>query len=150
MHDSYSRANFNRGEHHLDGRQVLAFSRDRHSLISGDFGRSEDGGRVLLAALAQYRREFLADPARMFNWISAGMRYLSTDLPLTSILQLAYFSTKIPPKNVQNIVLPGTTGTVGAQSVVLLSPTIKTIFTDLKPDAIVSKTHLPPSPTAGQ
>jgi polyisoprenyl-teichoic acid--peptidoglycan teichoic acid transferase len=151
MHDSYSGANFSPGVHHLDGKQVLAFSRDRHSLLSGDFGRSEDGGRVFLAALAQYRKEFAQDPSRMFSWISAGMRNLSTDLPLTNILQLAYFSTKIPLKNVQNMVLPGTTGMEGALSVVHINTAqAKVIFNDAKPDAIVSKNHVPPSPTAGQ
>jgi len=151
MHDSYSGANFSPGVHHLDGKQVLAFSRDRHSLLSGDFGRSEDGGRVFLAALAQYREEFVKDPSRMLSWISAGMRNLSTDLPLSNILQLAYFSTKIPLKNVQNMVLPGTTGTQGALSVVYINMAqAKVIFNDAKSDAIVSKNHLPPSPTAGQ
>ena len=47
MQDSYSGADFEPGVQTLDGKQVLAFSRDRHSVSSGDFGRSEDGGRVL-------------------------------------------------------------------------------------------------------
>ena len=151
MHDANSGANFSPGVHQMNGKQVLAFSRDRDSLVSGDFGRSEDGGRVFLAALTQYRKEFAQDPSRMFNWISAGMRNLSTDLPLTNILQLAYFSTNVPLKNVQNIVLPGTTGNVGSQSVVHLNTAqAKVIFDDAKTDAIVSKSHVPRSPTAGQ
>jgi polyisoprenyl-teichoic acid--peptidoglycan teichoic acid transferase len=151
MHDANSGANFSPGVHHMDGKQVLAFSRDRDSLASGDFGRSEDGGRVFLAALAQYRKTFAQDPSQMFSWISAGMKNISTDLPLTNILQLAYFSNKIPLKNVENIVFPGTTGTEGSLSVVHLNMTaVKTISNDAKPDAIVSKNHLPPSPTAGQ
>jgi LCP family protein required for cell wall assembly len=151
MHDSYSGANFSPGVHHMDGKQVLAFSRDRHSLISGDFGRSEDGGRVFLAALAQFRKEFVQDPSRLFSWLSAGMRNLSTDLPLSNILQLAYLCTKIPLKNVQNIVLPGGTGAAGGLSIVNLNMAqTRLIFNDAKPDAIVSKNHVPRSPTAGQ
>ena len=41
MFDTYSGASFQKGVHHLAGKDVLAFSRDRHSLTSGDFGRSD-------------------------------------------------------------------------------------------------------------
>ena len=40
MHDSYSGADFEPGVQTLDGKEVLAFSRDRHSLSGGDFARS--------------------------------------------------------------------------------------------------------------
>src|SRR5205807_4034458 len=74
MHDRYSRADFHPGMQRLRGADVLAFSRDRHSLRSGDFGRSEDGGRVLIAALTQFRAEFEKDPSALLRWVSAGMR----------------------------------------------------------------------------
>ena len=64
MHDSFSRADFHPGVQRLRGAEVLAFSRDRHSLRSGDFGRSEDGGRVLIAALTQFRNGVREGPDR--------------------------------------------------------------------------------------
>jgi hypothetical protein len=38
-------------------------ARDRHSLLAGDFGRQENGGRLILAALTQFQKEFNATRA---------------------------------------------------------------------------------------
>jgi len=150
MHDPYSRAEFHPGVQRLGGGQVLAFSRDRHSLRSGDFGRSEDGGRVFIAALTQFRKEFEKDPSTMIRWVSAGMRSLSTDLPLSNVLRLAFLCTRIPPRNVQNVVLPGGIGSANGLSIVRLSSSVRTIFRDASRSAIVRGSHRPRSPTAGQ
>jgi len=150
MHDSFSRADFHPGVQRLRGAEVLAFTRDRHSLRSGDFGRSEDGGRVLIAALTQFRTEFEKDPTALLRWVSAGMRSLSTDLPLTNVLRLAFLCARIPPRNVQNVVLPGGIGSANGLSIVRLSPSVRTIFRDASRSAIVRGNHRPRSPTAGQ
>jgi polyisoprenyl-teichoic acid--peptidoglycan teichoic acid transferase len=120
MHDSNSMADFRAGTQHLHGWQVLAFSRDRHSLPNGDFGRSEDGGRVFIAALTQFRKEYGRDPGALIAWVSAGMRSISTDLPLSDVLRLALLCSRIPPGNVRNVVLPGSVGSAGGLSIVRL------------------------------
>jgi polyisoprenyl-teichoic acid--peptidoglycan teichoic acid transferase len=137
MHDSYSGASFHAGRQRLSGKEVLAFGRDRHSLANGDFGRSENGGRVFLAALTQFRGEVAEDPGALLRWVSAGMRSLSTDLPLSNVLRLAFLCTRIPPGNVQNIVLPGGVGSADGKSIVLLSPSIRSIFRQAARSAIV-------------
>ena len=151
MHDSYSQADFEPGRKLLTGTQALAFARDRHSLNSGDFGRSEDGGRLLLALLTQFQKEYRADQTRLFTWISSGLTNSFTGMPLGEVMQLAFTVTKIPLKDVQNVVLPGNAHTVGSLSVVTLDDAWKArIFNDLKPDGILTKPNTPPSPTAGQ
>lgn len=150
MHDSYSGANFEPGVQTLKGAQVLAFARDRHSLNEGDFARSENGGRVLLASLTQFRKEFQVDQSSLFTWIAAGMQNVTTSVPFPEILQLAYTCSHINPKGVTNIALPGSTGMQGSLSVVYLSSEKDAIFADVKPDGIVSKKNIPPSPTANQ
>ena len=150
MHDSYSGADFEPGVQTLDGKQVLAFSRDRHSLSEGDFARSENGGRVLIASLAQFRKQFQADQSSLFTWIASGMRNVTTTVPFPEILQLAYTCSHVNPKGVTNIALPGSTGFEGSLSVVHLSSDMGAIFADVKPDGIVSRKNLPPSPTANQ
>lgn len=150
MQDSYSGANFQPGVQTLNGTQVLAFSRDRHSVSSGDFGRSEDAGRVLIASLAQFRKQFQSDRGTLFTWIAAGLRNVQTTLGLPEIMQLAYTCSHINPAAVTNIVLPGSTGTQGGLSVVYLSSAKSAIFADVKPDGIVSAKNIPPSPTANQ
>ena len=151
MHDSYSTADFEPGRQLLSGEQALAFARDRHSLSSGDFGRSEDGGRLLMALLTQFQKEYRADPSRLFTWISAGLTNSFSGMSLNEIMQLAFTVSGIPLKNVQNVVLPGSAHTVGSLSVVTLDDAWKTrIFNDVKPDGILTKANMPPSPTAGQ
>jgi polyisoprenyl-teichoic acid--peptidoglycan teichoic acid transferase len=150
MHDSYSGADFEPGVQTLDGDQVLAFSRDRHSLSGGDFSRSENAGRVLIASLAQFRKEFQSDQSLLFTWIASGMRNVQTTVPFDEIMALAYTCSHINPNGVTNIALPGSTGFEGSLSVVHLSSEKDAIFADLKPDAIVSKKNIPPSPTANE
>src|SRR5207253_1282600 len=58
MHDSYSGANFKAGRIHMRGWQALAFARNRHDTPNGDFSRSENQGRLFLAALAQLGKTF--------------------------------------------------------------------------------------------
>lgn len=148
MHDHYSHAEFDAGVQVLRGPQALAFARDRHSLPEGDFGRSEDGGRLIVAALAQFRREFTKDPGQLLTWVAAGMRNVQCDIPLDEVLNLAFTVSQINPKTVQNMVAPGGTGAVGGISTVNLLSSDSLIFDDLKNDGLVSKNHVPPSPNA--
>jgi LCP family protein required for cell wall assembly len=148
MHDTYSHADFEPGVQTLDGGQALAFARDRHSLPEGDFGRSENQGRLMIASLVQFRKQFGKDPSRVLTWLGAGLRNLTTNVPLDQLLSLAFTASTINPKHVTNVVLPGTIGTAGSQSIVQLTSQATTIFNDLKNDGIVSKKNTPPSPNA--
>ena len=152
MHDPYSRADLDPGKQHLDGHDVLAFARDRHSLSSGDFGRSENQGRVLIAALGQLRKEFADDPSRILTYIGAGMRNVQTSMSLDEVIDLAFTALAVNPKQVVNLVVPGTTGSVGTKSVVVISSAANKIYADLAKDGMLSKSSiaLAPSPTRNQ
>jgi LCP family protein required for cell wall assembly len=150
MFDSYSRSNFDPGVQTLNGHDVLAFARDRHSLASGDFGRSEDQGRVLLAALMQLRKQYSKDPSVLFDYIGAGMRNIQTDLSMPEMLDFAFTALAINPAHVQNMVAPGSIGSAGTMSTVNLLSSNSAIYKDLADDGIVSKKNVPPSPTANQ
>jgi LCP family protein required for cell wall assembly len=149
MHDRYSKSDFSRGTYDLKGYDVLAFARDRHSFREGDFARSENQGRVLLAALEQFRREFAEDPSRLFDWIGVGERNIQTDLSLAELLSFGFEATQFDPKKVQNMVVPGSIGMEGDQSVVDLSNESR-LYADMGKDAIVARKNMPPSPTAGE
>ena len=150
MQDPLSGSDFEPGVQMLDGKQVLAFSRDRHSMSSGDFARQENGGRVLVATLAEFRKEFQADQSSLFAWIASGMRNVQTTVPFDEVILLAYTCSHINPKGVTNVVLPGTTGFQGNLSVVNLLSDKDAIFADVKTDGILSKKNLPPSPTENE
>jgi LCP family protein required for cell wall assembly len=148
MHDPYSHANFQPGVQKLNGTQVLAFSRDRHSILSGDFGRSEDGGRVFMALLAQFDQQFAKDPSSLYTWVGAGLQNLTaTNISLDEVMNLAWTCTHVDATKVQNFVLPGGTGMQGVLSVVFIDATrAKAIFADAQKDAVVSKKNAPASP----
>jgi polyisoprenyl-teichoic acid--peptidoglycan teichoic acid transferase len=150
MSDPLSGTNFSAGEQTLNGEEALAFARDRHSLSSGDFGRSEDQGRLLLAALAQLRQQYVKDPRVLFDYIGAGLRNVQTDMTTQEVLTFAFTALSINPTHVDNMVAIGGTGSVGSMSVVNLSAENEAIYKDLADDGIVGKKNQPPSPTAGQ
>ena len=147
MRDSFSGSNFRPGLKRLHGAQVLAFARDRKSLASGDFGRQENGGRVFVAALVQFQKEYRKNPSRLLTWIAAGVRNMDTDLPVDELVELAFTATRIR-RGVRNVVLPGGTGSVGGRSVVTLSMgTARAIFSDAKADGALRPGNVPRSPT---
>jgi LCP family protein required for cell wall assembly len=146
MSDPFSGSNFKKGPLHMNGKQVLAFSRDRHSLASGDFGRSQNGGRVLLAALTQFEKEFGADQGRLFNWLSSGLRNMTTTLPLPVILDLAFTASHVKVKSAQSVVLPGGTGTTSS-GLSIVTPDMakaRAIMADAQTDGVISKKNIPP------
>ena len=151
MYDSYSRADLQPGVQTLNGSQALSMARDRHSMLEGDFARQENGGRLILAALAQFQKEYAKDQSELVSWLGAGMSNVYTEIPLNEVQQLAFTATKVPVKNVQNVVLPGSAQMAGSLSVVILDNAWKArIFTDVKPDGILLAKNVPPSPTANQ
>ena len=151
MSDSFSRSDFTPGVQKLTGAEALAFSRDRHSMQQGDFGRQENGGRLILASLAQFKKQFTADQAQLFAWLGAGMRNIDTEMPLSEIMALAFTASKVPPSKVQNVVLPGGTGMVGSMSVVTLDMArARAIAGDAEKDGRLLQQNVPPSPTANE
>lgn len=149
VYDSYAHAKVDAGRQRLTGRDALAYARARHALPQGDFGRSENQGRLIVAALAQFRKEFGKDPSRLLDWVSAGLQNMRTEVPLPQIVSLAFTASTLNPKKVVNVVLPGSTGTVGGTSIVNLNQaTMQAIAKDLEGDGILSKKNIPPSPNA--
>ena len=147
MSDEASRAFFEPGVQRLDGDNALAFARNRHDLPSGDFGRSEDHGLLMVSALAQFKKEFNQDPARLLAWVASFVRHGTTSLSLDEVLDLAFTGTTINANKVANAVLPGGVGMVGTLSVVTLNEeTLDAISKDLADDGILKKANVPPSP----
>jgi LCP family protein required for cell wall assembly len=148
MRDRNARSNFRPGMQRLKGREVLAFSRDRHSVPGGDFGRQENGGRVFLAALTQFREEYRREPARLLAWLGAGARNLRTDLRIGELLDLVFAAARVRPAQVRNVVLPGRAGSIGSTSVVFVPmSTARRIVGDAERDGALRPRNVPRSPT---
>jgi LCP family protein required for cell wall assembly len=133
---------FAEGRQTLTGPQALEFSRTRKSLSHGDFDRSMNQGRVLLAALAQFRGEFRKDPAALFRWVAVGLRNVTTDVPLGELLTLAFAAADVGPKRITNLVAVGSVGSAGGASVVNL-PSPHPVFEDVAADGYVLPRDIP-------
>lgn len=133
---------FESGDQTMDGAQALEFSRTRKSLAHGDFDRSMNQGRVLLAAFRQFQKGFEDDPAILFRWLGIGLRNVQTDIPLSELLTLAFTATEVRPKRVTNLVAVGTVGSVGGLSVVNL-PDPHPVFEDVAADGYVKPGDIP-------
>lgn len=135
MADPASGAFFEPGPFHMDGAHALAFSRARKTIPGGDFGRSENQGRVLLAAMDKFGRE-TQDPFRMLDYFRAFRDLVVHDVPIGELLDLAVVARRADPARFANVVLPAAgSGSAGGQSVVLLGEGAREIFDQVRDDA---------------
>lgn len=121
MNDHDSGAHFHSGRIKMNGTEALAFARNRHGAINGDFGRSANQGRLLLAALAKFRRT-ASDPLRLAKYLVAFKELVSSNVGAGELIDLARAGAKLDPGDIRNVVVPGHTGSAGGASVVFLSP----------------------------
>jgi polyisoprenyl-teichoic acid--peptidoglycan teichoic acid transferase len=139
MHDVYSGANLRAGRRHLKGWQALAMARNRHDTPNGDFSRSGNQGRLMVAGLAQMERDFRRDPTALFTYVAALWRQVRTDLSPATLVQLAMAATQVPPNRVRNVVVPGSAGSAGSASVVFLSGAARSIYADMRADGVIGR-----------
>jgi polyisoprenyl-teichoic acid--peptidoglycan teichoic acid transferase len=135
--DPFANAHFRRGREHLSGREALAFARVRKDLPNGDFGRSFNQGRLMIAALATLRREVADGSAALVPWAIAAARNLVTDLSLAEMFELLVAAPAFEPRRVRNVVASGHVGSIAGRSVVVLDGRAYAMFRDLARDAIL-------------
>lgn len=148
MADRNSGAFFERGYHEMSGSEVLAFTRDRHTVARGDFSRSENQGTVILQALRKMRTE-VRDMSGVRRWVEVLWRHGRVDAGFDDVVRLGATARRLDPDRVTNVVAPGGVGTAGSQSVVYLSDEAAALFDDLRPDATVGEAPPPTTTTTG-
>ncbi len=134
---------FEAGLHRMTGREVLGYSRTRHSLPLGDFDRSLNQGVVLKSALTQFRGEFAKDPTRLYSWLGAGLRNTETTVPIDELIRLAGLSQSLPAQRVTNLVAIGQSDILGTQSIVRLSDANNALWQDLNQDGFILQKAIP-------
>ena len=147
MNDRMSGARFQVGWHHLVGGEALAYSRNRHDVPYGDFSRSENQGKLLLAALSELRSEVGDDPS-LLQRVEILRRWARVDVPVDQIPRLAALARHIAPERMSNVVLPGRVGMAGRASVVYLTQDAPRLFEDLRADAVIGGAQVTASTTS--
>jgi LCP family protein required for cell wall assembly len=113
----------------LRGEPALSFARERHTLSNGDFGRSQNQGKLILAGMGMARS---GGHKALVKYLGALSANVETDLSAAQVLNLAASVYQTSPNKVKNVVAPGGVGTRSGQSVVLLGSGARTIFKDMK------------------
>lgn len=136
MKDSFSGADFPQGRVHMDGRQALAFSRNRH-LTGGDFTRSEHQGLLILSALTKLRAEN-PGPTGAARYVAILGRHVGiTGITPVELYRLGRLALTIDPAKVRSVVMPGGIGSAGAQSIVTVGGAAPGLFADMRDDAVL-------------
>ena len=135
MDDDYSGAHFKKGMHHMNGVDVLAFSRARHGVPGGDFGRSKNHGSVIKYSLRKMRAETKTKDD-LKEWLEVLFRFAKLDMSMSDALELAVLARTLLPADLSNIVAPGKSQMAGDQSVVMLGDDAKRLFDDVAMDAV--------------
>ena len=125
---SGSGAHLPAGKQNLGHKSSLAYLRTRHSFGTGDLARTTNHGTYLISMLRKLREDVALNPAELLNWISLTKKFASFDMSSDELFRLAVLASQVPPKNVKNVTVPASTGSVGAASVVFISPSASSIY----------------------
>jgi LCP family protein required for cell wall assembly len=123
-----SGAQLNAGTQRLKGYQALAYMRARKPFVGGDAIRTTNQGRFLLAALRKFGRETSDSPSRLFRWMEAVRTNMKSDLSPDEMFRLGVLASQVKSKDVGNVTVPTSGGSVGAASVLYISPAASSIY----------------------
>ncbi len=110
--------NYPAGTQELDGPKALLLARIRKTLPRGDFDRSFNHGIIMMSALLQVQDRGMLDLPLMLSILAESSHYSLTP---SQLLTLGATAFELSPAEVDNLVLPGRTGSVGEASVVFLN-----------------------------
>ena len=136
MDDQNSGAAFHQGVQHMTGRQVLAFSRNRH-IPDGDLVRTGHQGQVIVHALASLRGTGTSgtDTLRYLDVLYRNVR--TVGMAPVDLFRIGRAALAIEPGNVRNFTIPATVGFKGRASVVFAAPAARGVFADFADDGVL-------------
>lgn len=123
-----SGAQINRGYQNLGPKDSLAYVRTRHNFPNGDIDRTANQARFLLAMLRKLRRQVARSPASLLRWIIMVRRHTRLDITPQETFRLGVLATQVSARDVGSETVPVTVGSVGAASVVFISPRANPIY----------------------
>jgi LCP family protein required for cell wall assembly len=137
MDDKNSGAAFEPGLQRLNGRQALAFSRDRH-IPDGDLVRTAHQGQLIVHALADLRGKGTSGTSTL-RYLDILYRNVRTvGISPTELFHLGRAALAIPPANVRNFPMPAYVGLKGKLSVVFVrQPVAQGVFQDFADDGVL-------------
>jgi polyisoprenyl-teichoic acid--peptidoglycan teichoic acid transferase len=131
INDVSSGAQFAAGWFQFNGAAALAYSRARKALITGDFGRSANQGKLIIAGFARLR-ESTDNIRALLNWVLVMRKNTVSNVKTTDWMSLAQVARGIDQAGIISVVLSGASETVDGSDVIRLDEAnMKAVFTDL-------------------
>ncbi len=139
LHDDAANAEFDVGTYHFDGSNALQWARSRKasSRPRGDFDRSVGHGELMIATVAEMRKDYLEQPGTALRNLAAARKHLRMDIPVLESLTLGLFAMKIKPSSIKNVVMDGGTATVNGSSIVTVGSGANDQFVDICSDGVL-------------
>ncbi len=126
------------GKQRLAGYQALAYARARKAFSGGDIARTTHQGDMLVALLRKLNQETRDSPAALFRWITATREHARFDIEADEMFRLGILATQVSAADVGKVTVPASLGSVGAASVVFISPGAADIYQRFRENAEAS------------
>jgi LCP family protein required for cell wall assembly len=136
MNDKASGAVFPKGLRKMNGDEALAFSRNRKSVPGGDFGRSQNQGRLLLAAIKKFQKD-TSSPVQLAKYLLTFRSFVTSDVGASDLLKLARIGRNVKLSAFSNHVIPGSGGSAGGASIVNVGPGAEVLFAKIRDDGVL-------------
>ena len=130
-----SGASLKAGQRRLPSWRALAYVRTRKAFEDGDIARTSNQGRFLLQMLKLLHKQVGRDPSAVFKWIAAGREFTDLNISADEIFHLSILATQLEAGRIGNVTVPVSIGSVGASSVVFISPRANAVFTRFRDNA---------------
>lgn len=129
MDSHLSGGKIDKGYNHLDGREALAYARERKTLPGGDFDRSRHQSLLIASAAIQAR---LRGPDTLPKALSVIDEHASSNLSAEDMLLFTAAFYRVSPTQVGHEVAQGPTGVQSGQSVVRLDSDSRAAFREFR------------------
>lgn len=130
-----SGASLKAGDRRLPSWRALAYVRTRKAFADGDIARTSNQGHFLLQMLKLLHKQVGRDPSAVFKWIAAGREFTELNISADEIFHLSILATQIQAGRIGNVTVPVSIGSVGASSVVFISPRADAIYSRFRANA---------------
>ncbi len=120
------------GTQNLGAEEALSYVRTRKAFPNGDIDRTTHQADFLLAMLRKLHRQVEYSPTSLFRWTAAARRFARFDLSAAEMFRLGVLASQVDPADVGNVTVPVSYGSVGAASVVFISPEAADIYKEFR------------------
>ncbi|MDQ3915716.1 MAG: LCP family protein [Actinomycetota bacterium] len=123
------------GTQNLGAEEALSYVRTRKAFADGDIQRTTNQAKFLIAMLRKLHRQIEYSPTSLFRWTATARRYARYDLSAAEMFRLGVLASQVDPDDVGNVTVPVSYGSVGAASVVFISPEAAGIYEQFRETA---------------